>query len=324
MLRHMVILSVLFAAAAIAAPIEIWTPETGETTLDELPRETPEQRRKHALALLGAGQLSGGEPIIRELIQADPDADWVTGARMALSRALIAADQCYRAFDELQDIVAANAGTPVAVQARELQFRAAWAQAAADVDLGAALFDRLVEEAETSHEAARALKEKADAYFRAERYLDAQFDYLLLADNHPDSELRPYCYYRAAQCQWFLAEWLQLGLQQVEMAEEDLTAFAESFPHSEHAEDARRMAEEARTKRSELNWAIARFYTDVKGKPWAALNYLNHIVNEFPGSEAAEWAQEEIERIRGELEIPLRGEVRRMELPGVERVAGGP
>ena len=91
-MRRLFVAIVLLAATTLpaSAGLELWTPSTGETTLEELPRDTPEQRRRHALALLGAGQLSGGEPLLRELMNGDPKGEWVVDARFALARASIA------------------------------------------------------------------------------------------------------------------------------------------------------------------------------------------------------------------------------------------
>jgi outer membrane protein assembly factor BamD (BamD/ComL family) len=283
-------------------------------SLEELPRDTPEAKRRHALGLLGAGQLSGGIPELRELMAAEPDADWIPDARLAIARSLVAGGRFQEAFDEFQAIVTEYPEHPVAPVAAEGRYTAARLLCRENMTAGALLYDRLFESESEDGGRRRATREKADAYFAAGRFLDAGSEYALLTG---DPEWGTYAAYMIALCMWREAEWLDLGLQQLEVAERELDDFASKHDQDVHADEARRLAEKARLKQAELNWQIALYYRDVEGKPWASVNYLHHIMAQFPGSRPAEWAREELDEIDEALEAPLRGTMRRIELPGV-------
>jgi outer membrane protein assembly factor BamD (BamD/ComL family) len=100
-------------------------------------------------------------------------------------------------------------------------------------------------------------------------------------------------------------------------AEVSFRDFAERYPGHAYADEAEQKAEEARADQAAMNWEIARYYIDAAGKPWAALSYLEHIRREFPDAQEAGWAAEELERIEDQLEAPLPGDVKELELPGV-------
>jgi outer membrane protein assembly factor BamD (BamD/ComL family) len=187
---------------------------------------------------------------------------------------------------------------------------------------GALLYDRIITGDEDRSDQLRALQEKADAYFAAGRFLDAKLEYLSLYADFGPNERQAYAHYMAALCEWRTAEWLDLGLEQVEAAEASLRGFAVSRPDDVHAAEARHLADEAKQRRAEMNWQIVLYYKDVENKPWAAINYLTYIEERFPGTEPADWAQKELARTDAALEAPLRGTVRDIQLPGVSRVSG--
>lgn len=318
----------LLAAAANAEPIEVWTPETGEVQVDALPRGTPQERRLHALALIGAGQYGAGIFQLRELIEAEPRAEWVPEARLAVARGLIASGQAGEAFDELDYFLARYADSPLTAQVTPLQFTAAGVEAMQDVDSASELYDRLVDRlvyaAGTREEAGRAWKEKADAFYRVERYLEAQAEYRDFVGLFPESQWRAYCSYMVAECEWQMASALKLGLERSKSAERSFRDFIDLYPADARALEARGKAEEARGTQATICWQTALYYIDAAGKPWAAVNYLEQILKEFPDAPEAEWAARELARVRSELEAPLRGEMREMALPGVVRAAPEP
>jgi len=313
------------AAAVRAEPIEVWMPETGEVQIEALPRGTPEEQRLHALALIGAGQYAAGIFQLRELIKTDPGSEWVPQARLAIARGLIASGHANEAFDELDYVLARYGDGELASRATSLQFTAARAEAMRDVDSAAALYDRLIERLiytrATLEDAARACKEKADAFYRAGRYLEAGEEYKSLVGTFPDSQWRSYCAYMVAECEWQLATTFGLGLERTEMAERSFRDFVDWYPADSRAAQARDKTQEARGSQATIYWETALYYVDAARKPWGAVSYLEHILKEFPDTPEAEWAARELARVRGALEAPLRGEVWEMALPGVTRAA---
>lgn len=316
--RIMCVVAALACTAGGVLAVEVWTPETGEVELERLPRDTAQLRRQHALALIGAGQWVGGVAELRELMAADPDGQWVTEAQFAMARGLVACGQFGTAFDELERLRIEQQGTPLAQQARTLQFTAADLQAAQEVDAALKLYDRLIDTASSAEEAAYAQKQKADAAFSAGRYLAAKDEYMALATLYPYSRWVPYCMFRMAECEWEIARWLRLGLEGVQRAEWLFVEFVETYPAHAYTGDAKEKLTAARSIRADMYREIARFYIETRKRPWAAVNYLSYIRQEFADMpEAEKWATEELARIRREAPVPLRGQVRPLELPGV-------
>ncbi|MHC4480457.1 MAG: outer membrane protein assembly factor BamD [Planctomycetota bacterium] len=318
---------VLVAALAAAVPgslaMEIWTPETGEVDLEEQPRDSDQARRRHALALMGAGQWAGGLAQLRALIAAEPDAEWVPGARFAIARALLAAGRPREAFDECRELGASYADAPFAGRARGLQFTAARLAAGEDPFAAEGLYDWLRDTASTQQEAARAQKAKADAFFRERLYLEAEFHYRVFIEDFPRSEWVSYCSFRIAECKWETARWLRLGLEDLGVAERDFRYFVRRYPGDPLTEEAEQKAADARRDRAALNWDIARFYIEDAGRPWAAVSYLEALAEEFPGTSEAEQAEQELARIRQESPTARMGGDRELELPGVVSVQSG-
>jgi outer membrane protein assembly factor BamD (BamD/ComL family) len=315
-----VVVSFLAVAGLVAAPaeaIEVWMPETGEVGLEDLPRATAEAHRRHALALLGAGQWQAGVAELRRLIAAEPTGDWVPEARFAVARGLLAGGELRQAFDELDELRTAYPEAPFAGRLRGMQLQAARAQCETDPDLAVELYDRLIGSAADADEASFIQKEKADALFSKRRYLDAEDQYVALMSLFPRSRWVPYCWYRVAECEWELARWLGLGIERLQVSERHFRDFADRYPQDVQAPAAREKAAEARREQASFYWKTARFYVDAARKPWAAISYLQLIQREFPDAPEAEWAAAELERIGKELPFPLRGTMKDLELPGV-------
>jgi hypothetical protein len=297
--------------------MEVWTPQTGEVVLEQGPRDTAEQRRRHAFALIGTGEWAGGVAELRDMIRSEQDAPWVGDARLAIARALLGAGKYRQAFDELQDLTPAGASSELAAMARDLQFGIARAAARDDIDGALPMYDHLVDSAKPE-DSAYARKEKADALFGAGRYLDAEDQYLDVATIMPQNEWVPYCWYKAADCEWQLAQWLGLGSDRVGGAARLLSDFAAKYPDSPYRQEAQQKVDQARRKQAEMCRQVAVFYTESKRRSWAAVGYLDYIRQEFADTAEAAWAAEQLEQSRKGALAPLRGSFRELPLPGVQ------
>ncbi len=311
-----VLAALMVCSAAPTQAMEVWTPETGEVLLEALPRQSEQARLRHALALLGAGQVAGGRAELRELIKANPQAEWVHDAVFAMGRAMFAAGEYELAFRELQALPP-ESGTRV----RALQFAIAEEASQHDLDAGLRMYDGLIETA-PEEEGAYALKERADALFEAGHYLDAEDGYMSIIRFHDDKALIPACWYMVAQCQWEMARWLGLGLERLKAAETLFTDYLETFPDDEHVSTARETRDEVRAQQAGLYRQICRFYSERDQRPWAALNYLELLATEYADTAEGRWAAEELKRRERGRAAPAVGEFRRMDLKGVDR--GGP
>ncbi len=312
-----VLCGVLCMVAGTARAVSVWMPQTGEVELEELDPDDPEARREHAYALIGTGQWAGGIAELRDLVQRHPDAEWVPEARMLIARALLSRGSHEEAFEELAELASAYPDTPVASEARELQLEAARRRTRQSLKAGFELYDRLEKSAPDTYEAADLARRKADAALAAGHFLEAEDQYLALVSFYPRSEWVPYCWYRIAECQWKRAERLAVGPAGFREAQRAFTDFTESFPRHSKAAEARQKAEQVREQRAELNVRIARFYIEARGRPWAAVNYLRYLKDEFPGSPQAEWAEKKLHGVKQQLRRPLAGRMRSVGLPGV-------
>jgi outer membrane protein assembly factor BamD (BamD/ComL family) len=322
------ILLVLLCAAALAAEqaaaMEVWTPETGEVELEAMPRDDLDSRRRHATALIGAGQWAGGVAELRTLLREHPDAAWAPEARMALARGWLALGRPTKAFGELAELLARWPEAELAPQARAAQFTCARLAGAEDVDEGVALYERIIERSEDRDEAALAQVKMADLFLEARRYLDAEAEYLALVNFFPDSRWVPHAWYHAALCRKGLAEWLELGLEDVVTARRHLEDFLQRFPGHESAEEAREALEQVRRREARLNIEIARYYARAERRPWAGAPYLRYVQEELAGTPEAQEAAAELARLRQQAAAPLRGGLRELPAPGVARSEGGP
>ncbi len=310
------------AAARSGAALEAWTPETGRVELEELPRDEAAARYRHAVALVAAGQTAGGLSLLRELTEANPDAEWVPQARSMMARALLAEGRYRRAFRQLGALAEDYPDTPLAERARELRRTAARLQTQQSVGRGLRMYEELIERAESFEEAALLQKEKADALLAAERYLQAEDEYLVLISRYPRSAWVPYAWLKVAECEWRLARWLDLGLERLREAERAYTDYLEVYPDHAMVGEAREQVSEVRSRQAQKYRQIAEFYMLSERRPWAAVNYLRLLTQNYADTEHAEWAQEQLERVGSPPEPPLRGERRTLKLPGVATAPG--
>jgi outer membrane protein assembly factor BamD (BamD/ComL family) len=289
---------------------KLWTPETGEVTLEEMPRETPEQQRRFAFALLGIGQWEEGVRILQEQIKQHPDAEWVPHTRYSMGRALLDADQSRRAFDVLDEVDAEQADDVLLQRVRDLQFQAARVRADESLRGALRMLDRMMKHMETDEKRAFVMKEKADVTRLAGRYLDAMGRYMEAIDAYPRSTWVPYCEYGLALCQWRFAQWLRLGLEDVTAAQRSFEDFVEVYPTHPLTPEAKEKLQEARRMRWEMLNGVADYYAQKENRPWAAARYLNFMVKELPEMEEEELQQARLKagKHRGALPKPMPGD----------------
>jgi len=310
---------VLLAAGGTARvfALEVWTPQSGEVELEELPRDTPEARFKHACALVAAGQSESAIPLLRALIEQHPGAEFAERARYTIGLALFSSGKYQEAFDELEGFLERYPDSGLEMDVRELQLEAARNEARSDLEGGLDMLDRLAAAARSDALAARYQKEKADLLLREGRYLWAKEEYFVLVDRYPRSALVPYCFLKVAECDLQLGRWLARGDEYLKKARRTLEEFVAVYREHELKEEAERKLSDAIVLEAEQNKRIALFYIERKKRPVAAVNYLFYIMGEFPGTEQARWAAETLEGILQVERTPLRGRFQKMELPGV-------
>ncbi len=292
-------------------------PDVGEVDLEQAPREDLPEQVRHACALVGAGNPRAGRRQLEALLEEHPDADWADQARLVTARALIGEGKHEKAFGELEALAERSDDEATVAAARRLQRLTAGREAERRLASGLSMYSRLAGSAGSEDERADIQRERADAVYRAERWLEAEDEYMTLVDTYPWSEWAPYCSYRIADCKWEAAKWLELGVEGVREAVDLYDDFAAVYPDHPLAAEARAKADAARRREAELYQGIAEFYRDAERRPWAAASYLEHLAEEFGDLPVGAWARAELERTDEELQAPRRGTLRALPLEGV-------
>lgn len=311
-----------WAAAVVVAALgvcgraeatDVWTPQTGAVVLEEMPRKTLEQQRLFAFALIGAGQWRSGVRTLRRQIKATPKGEWVPDARLVVARALLGAGRYRDCFKEAESL----SGTPLAAQARAIQFDAARSLAPGHLGAATKLIDKLFLSATDDDQKAYALMVRADAALSDQRYLLALDRYEQVPESFPESRLAARCLLQAAECEWKMARWLDLGQEHLAGAEERLQEFLDEYAvrNERDASRARKLLVQVRTRRAERFKAVALFCWETENRPWAAVPWLEAMVSLFEGQAEGKWAAERLEQVRRQAETPLPGTFRPLPLP---------
>ncbi|MDP6107465.1 MAG: outer membrane protein assembly factor BamD [Candidatus Brocadiia bacterium] len=318
---------VMALAGGVWAETGVWMPETGEVDLDALPRGTPEERFKHAAALVGTGQGVSGVRLLEELVLEVPDAPFAEEAHYRMGWGLFVEKRYREAFDRWDAFRARYPESPLRAEASNLQLHAASLATGRSVEAGLALFGRLMAEArarEDDYFVMRCWKEKADAILATGDYLRAREEYLSFIDflmrRYPDSAWTPYCWFKIAECDLAQARWLERGTERLEEAERAFSDFVTVFPEDKHVPEARERIKQVNEQRAAKLRETAEYYLGPANRPDAALNDLEYMKESFPGTKEAEWAEEMIRTIREAWPAPGPGGFRRVELRGVRRV----
>jgi len=291
-----------------------------ETVGLDRPGESPEARFMHAAALIPAGQPLSGVAQLRALLSEHPDAEWAETARYLVGLGLFAAGNYSGAFEEWVAFLKRYPETPMAETVRRMLLRAAGGRTLRDLDAGAALYDRLIEQAESEEFAVRCQMAKADSMLEAGSYLRASDEYLALIDYYPESPWVTYAWYKIGVCNLMAAKWIGRGGEYLRGAEATLRDFVASFPDHVLAEQARQDLVEVRGMRAARYKSIAEYYLGPAGRPLSAMPYLGCLRDEFADTPEGEWARKKMEEVLAGEAAPLKGEFEAMSLPGVSSV----
>lgn len=320
--RRLAVLAIGLAVGALllgpaALGVDVYTPQTGEVELEGLPRDTVEQRFNHAAALIGAGDGTSGVRQLEKIVKEDPDGPFAERACYWMGLGFFTAGTYSRAFDRWDRFHGQYPESALRDEAYEWQLTAAKLRTRERLSDGMALFDRLIASARSREFAMRCQKEKADEALAAEAFIEARDHYLAFVDRYPDSPWVPYCWFKVAECELGLAHWIRRGTEHLNRAQQDYAEYVRIFPNDSRATEATERIKEIEAERAAKYRQIAEYYLGPAGKPTAALVYLEYIVASLPGTEDAKWAEAQMEQVKEGRAAPLRGEFKRVELPGV-------
>jgi outer membrane protein assembly factor BamD (BamD/ComL family) len=317
------LLAVLSLAAALwlctrtAPAIEAWAPGAGEIDLNKLPRETQDEKFHHAVGLIVAGQADSGVNELRELLAEKPDAPWAEQARYMIAFGLLKARKYEKAFEESEKFRGLYPESGLKEEAFQLQLRAAALRTREDQDAGVALFNRLVANAPSRESAVYCQKEKADAIMEAGDFMAARLEYLTLIELG-DTQWHAYGYYKIAECDFRLAQWLRLGTEHLQRARNEYEDFVRTFPEHKLAGEAKQDINRVKADVASQYRQIADYYLRIAKRPSAAVPYLHSIITEAPGTEQAAWAAERLQEVVATLPEGLKQQYKRLGFLGPE------
>ncbi len=293
----------LLLAAPQAVGTEVWTPDAGQADLEDVPPDSPQARFSHACGLVTAEQYAAGIQMLNALVEQHPGANFAPRAHYTVALARYGQEKYAAAFRKLQKFRSDYPDHELSADAVELQIKCLRRVAAGDLDDGLELLDEMMSDAKTQKRAARYQKLRGDLYFEAKSYLFASDAYDRLVQDFPESTWVPYAFYRMALCQLKLGEWLGRGPEHIVNARRTLEHFMEVYQDHRLAEKARAKLQKARSLEAGWNAKLARFYLD-DNKPTAAAVYLKYILDNFPHTEQARWAEKQMKRIREAGRLP--------------------
>lgn len=293
----------LVLVASQAVGTEVWAPDAGQADLEDVPPDSPRGRFSHACGLVAAEQYAAGIQMLKALLEQHPGADFAPRAHYAIALAQYGQQKYTAAFRKLQEFRSNYPEHGLAADAMELQIKCLRRLAAQDVDDGLELLDEMMSDAETQKRAARYQKLRGDLYFEAQSYLFASDAYDRLVQDFPESKWVPYAFYRMALCQLKLGEWLGRGTEHIVNARRTLKHFTEVYKDHRLTDKVRAKLQKARSLEAQWNAKVARFYMD-DSKPGSAAVYLQYILENFPHTDQAQWAEKQMKRIREAGRLP--------------------
>jgi outer membrane protein assembly factor BamD len=125
----------------------------------------------------------------------------------------------------------------------------------------------------------------ADAQFSSKNYIEAAAEYENFRKLHPNNEKAPYALYRLGLCHFNQIAKIDTDQTPLKNALGTFETFLKEYPNSEYAGQAREKLELCKTKESQYEIYIGRFYLRTKQYA-AAITRLNGSLEKFPSSPA--------------------------------------
>jgi outer membrane protein assembly factor BamD len=123
----------------------------------------------------------------------------------------------------------------------------------------------------------------ADALFNDKNYIEAAAGYEEFTKLHPDNEKAPYALYRLGLCHFKQAVKIDTDQTPLTNAAKTFESFFKEYPQSDLAGKVREALQMCRTKQSEYELYVARFYFRT-GKYPSAITRLKEAIEKYPVS----------------------------------------
>ncbi len=144
-------------------------------------------------------------------------------------------------------------------------------------------FKKVKENTVSPRLATAALLMDADAQFNDKNYIEAAAGYEEFTKLHPDNEKAPYAMYRLGLCHYKQATKIDTDQSPLKNSIKAFESFLKDYPQSDLAGKVRESLQMCRTKQSQYEIYVGRFYYRTDKYP-SAINRLKEAIEKYPAS----------------------------------------
>jgi len=311
------LLTVFVVGSAAADETFLFDEKTGDWVGAESAEAAPEGLVGEAQALLKAGQYGKAEKLLkdpikkRELDEKARPAAMVVYADCAYMRG-----DFYEAYKRYQKVVEEYPDTVEFALSlrRELDIAKAWLEGkkrrlwgmfpVSAEDEALDILTRIEERAPGKRIAEVALKMKADYYYDAHKYDEAETAYRRLLRDYPSKRYRQMAARRAADAADARFAGAPFDETPLLEATELYRQYLDQFPQSTDHAEIEGFLQLIQAKRAEKNFQVGKFYQRVR-QPRAAAYYFNYVLKTWPETLWADRSRAEMERMGFEPGAPV-------------------
>jgi outer membrane protein assembly factor BamD len=305
--RPLLVAFALLLCAEAAQAQWMWTPQTGRwINLRRLPKETPALQLEYARQLMLEGKIAQAKDETDKFYKYYADSDLADNNQFLRAEILLEQGKLTSAAESLQTLLVSYPESELYDEAIAKQY-----------EIGDALFEAGKEKMERRYWRpfkGRTLKRAADVYtmvidnrpfteeaaeaqykvglvqFTRGAYLTATYEYNRVIGDYPASQWVPEAMHGLAECYYAMALPPEYDQEPSMLAVQKIDDFAGRYPTDARAAELQDKRVEMLNNIAEQRLGTARFYEKRRNFEAAAI-YYQVVVEEYPGTPAAEEAQ---------------------------------
>jgi outer membrane protein assembly factor BamD (BamD/ComL family) len=291
------VLAVWGGVCGAAEGFTVWTPDTGEVKLKDLPRVTPLQKFAYARALAGAGQYSDAARELRKLVKAYPEEVFVEQAELAIVVCLWQSGRHWKAYQASWRFLKEYPGSVLVPEVEQMRLQIAIDLSYESPKRAIRILEEVLQTSKLEAQSADALRYMGDCYARLKRYGEARDVYEQLFEDYPKSKWATYAFYRMGYCDYAqgLRQMRDMGL--VRRALKEFQGYLDEYQARAPQPEVPRLLAELSELDASYHVEVARFYERKKRKPDAAAIYYQRALSLYPDAKASERARERLQEL---------------------------
>ncbi|HOX37549.1 MAG TPA: outer membrane protein assembly factor BamD [Candidatus Brocadiia bacterium] len=299
LLAAAILLAALSAISPPANAATVWTWETGEVNLDELPRQTPERRLRHAQAMIIAGQCTSAIRELELLIKEKPGEEIIEDARFEIAHALHLRGSYKAAFEAFTEFLDKYRGSRREVEAIREQFEICRDAARNSPGTGIDLYEMLLTAPYVGDYADDCQKGIGDCYFDKKDFEGAWDAYTLVVENYERSIWISYCLFRIPLSRYMAGTRLENDKSLMLKARAGFEEYLTRYPSGAYADEARQHMDELKAWFAQHYIHTARFYFKM-GQAVGVARVCKRVISDLPDSPEAVEARQMLDRLISE------------------------